>query len=80
MLGHNSFSSCGCDVASRSSIILNGWARIRQPPCQALVHSELTPNPIWMAVYGTRCYDMVYGLFLCTTLTGRRGSHAPFMH
>ena len=74
-------SSCGCDVASGiSSITLNGWARIRQPPCQALVHSEQTPNRIWMAVYGTGCYNMVYGLFLCITFTGRRENHAPFMH
>ena len=65
-------SSCGCDVAWGSSITLNGWARIRQPPCQAFVHSEQTPNPIWMAVYGTRCYNMVCGLFLRTTFTGRR--------
>ena len=32
------------------------------------------------SIYGTGCYNMVCGLFLCTTLTGRRGSHAPFMH
>ena len=75
-----STSSFGCDVALRSNIILNGWASIRQPPCQALVHNEQTPNPIWMAVYGTRRYNMVCGLFLFTTLTGCRGSHAPFMH
>ena len=31
-------------------------------------------------VYGTGCYNMVCDPFLCTTLTGRRGSHAPFMH
>ena len=78
-LDQSSFS-CECDVASGSSITLNGWARIKQQPCQALVHSEQTPNPIWMAVCGTGCYNMVCGLFLCTTFTGRSGSHAPFMH
>ena len=74
-------SSCGCDVASGSSITPNGWARIRQqPPSQAPVHCEQTSNPIWIAVYGTGCYNMVCGLFLRTTLTGRRGRLAPFMH
>ena len=56
---YSSSSSCGCDVESGSSITLNGWARIGQPPCQALVHSEQTPNSIWMAVYGTGCCNMV---------------------
>ena len=51
--------SCECDVASRSSTALNGWARIRQPPCQALVHGEQTPNPIWTAVYGTGWYTVM---------------------
>ena len=62
-------SSCGYDVVSRSSIFLNGWARMSQPPCQTLVRSEQTPNSIWMVVYGTRCNDRVCLLFLCTTLT-----------
>ena len=74
-------SSCGCDVASGSSITPNGWARTRQqPPCQAPVHCEQTSNSISMAVHGTGCHNMVCGLFLCTTLKGRRGSLAPFMH
>ena len=38
-------SSCGWDVARGSSITLNGWARIRQPPCQVLIHSELSRIP-----------------------------------
>ena len=62
----SSFSSWGCDVVSRNSIFLYGWARIRQPPCQALVRIEQTPNSIWMAICGTRCYNMVCSLLLCT--------------
>ena len=56
----SSSSSRGCDVESGSCITLNGWARIRQPPCQALVHSEQTLNSIWMAVYGTGCLHHIH--------------------
>ena len=36
-------------------------------PCQALFHSEQTSNPIWMAVYGTGCCNMVIWFAVCSS-------------
>ena len=79
---YSSSSSYGVDLLVYKKGTGTSYSRagVCQPADQVIIHCCQTTVPTRVAVCGTRCYDVVCSLLICTTLTGRRWSHTPFVH